>query len=105
PTPPARAPEEGGGVGDEYNYCPPAVDGRVTSADARVTRLACGAAGPLRASLRVDLELTLPAAASAGRRRRADEGVLVPVTIEATLDAGSPRVGFTATVDNRASDH
>ena len=97
--------EDVGDVGDEYNYCPPAADGRVTNLDARVTGIARGAAGPLRASLRVDLELPLPAAASADRRRRADESVRVPVTIEAVLDAGSPRVGFTVTVDNRASDH
>jgi alpha-mannosidase len=31
--------------------------------------------------------------------------VTVPVTIEATLDAGSPRVAFAVTVDNRARDH
>ena len=97
--------EDVGDVGDEYNYCPPAADGRVTNADARVTGVSRVAAGPLRASLRVDLELPLPAAASADRRRRADEHVPVLVTIEAALDAGSPRVAFTVTVDNRASDH
>jgi len=97
--------EDVGDVGDEYNYCPPAADSRVTGADARVTGVSRAAAGPLRASLRVDLELPLPATASANRRRRADERVPVLVTIEAALDAGSPRVGFTVTVDNRASDH
>jgi len=97
--------EDVGDVGDEYNYCPPASDRVVTSADARVTRVTRAAAGPLRASLRVDLDLNLPAAASADRRRRADESASVPVTIEAALDAGSPRVGFTVTVDNCASDH
>ena len=70
--------EDVGDVGDEYNYCPPAADGRVTSADARVTEFRTRVcAGPLRASFRVDLELPLPcrgeraiAARRADRHRR-----------------------------------
>jgi mannosylglycerate hydrolase len=101
----AAALEDVGDVGDEYNYCPPSSDRRVTNADARVGAISCVAAGPLRATLRVDLELPLPRSADADRRRRAAETVAVPVAIEATLDAGSPRVAFAVSVDNRASDH
>jgi alpha-mannosidase len=97
--------EDVGDVGDEYNYCPPASDRRVTSADARVTATTRVSSGPLRAALRVDLELPLPSRASGDRRQRSDEAVAVPVSVEATLDAGSPRVAFTVSVDNRASDH
>ena len=97
--------EDVGDVGDEYNYSPPASDRRVTSADARVTSLSRLGGGPLRAGLRVELELPLPRSASSDRKGRAVETVTVPVTIEATLDAGSPRVAFAVSVDNRASDH
>jgi mannosylglycerate hydrolase len=97
--------EDVGDVGDEYNYCPPDVDGRVTSADARVTRIARVSAGPLRASFRVELELPLPSAADPDRGRRASDTVAVPVSVEATLDAGAPRVVFGVSVDNRARDH
>ena len=97
--------EDVGDVGDEYNYCPPDVDRRVTSADARVTKIARVSAGPLRASFRVELELPLPSAADPDRRRRASDTVAVPVSVEATLDAGSPRVVFGVSVDNRARDH
>ena len=97
--------EDVGDVGDEYNYSPPASDRRVTSAEARVTGVTRVSAGPLRAALRVELELPLPLAASADRKSRSSETVMAPVTIEATLDAGSPRVGFSVTVDNRAADH
>ena len=31
--------------------------------------------------------------------------VTIPVTIDATLDAGSPRVAFSVSIDNRATDH
>ena len=97
--------EDVGDVGDEYNYCPPAADRRVTNADARVTATTRLSSGPLRAAFRVDLELSLPSAASPDRRRRSDEMVTVPVSIEATLEAGSPRVGFRVSLDNRAADH
>ena len=97
--------EDVGEVGDEYNYSPPASDRRVTTADARVKSVTRLCAGPLRATFHVDLELPLPCSASADRRRRAPEKVAVPVSIDATLDAGSPRVAFAVSVDNRASDH
>jgi len=97
--------EDVGDVGDEYNYCPPAADRRVTNADARVTRVSTVATGPVRTMLRVELELPLPRAAAADRQSRTSETVTVPVSIDATLDAGSPRVTFAVSVDNRASDH
>jgi alpha-mannosidase len=101
----AAALEDVGDVGDEYNYCPPASDRRVTNAEAQVAGPSRVVAGPLRATLRVELELPLPVAATADRRRRGSETVAVPVTVEATLDAGSPRVTVAVSVDNRARDH
>ncbi len=53
----------------------------------------------------MELELPLPRAASADRKARSSDTVNVPVTIDATLDAGSPRVAFSISVDNRAHDH
>jgi mannosylglycerate hydrolase len=97
--------EDVGDVGDEYNYCPPASDRAVTTGDARVTGITRLSAGPLRAAFRVDLELPLPSRAGQDRRSRSHEIVTVPVSIEATLDAGSPRVGFRVSLDNRAADH
>ena len=79
--------------------------GASTSADARVTGVHAVSAGPLRAAFRVELELPLPIGAERRPRRRASETVAVPVSIDATLDAGSPRVAFAVSVDNRASDH
>ena len=97
--------EDGGDVGDGYNYSPPAADRCITSAEARVTATSRIGGGPLRAGLRVELELPLPHSASSDRKSRAAEPVMIPVTIEATLDAGSPRVVFALSVDNRATDH
>ena len=97
--------EDAGDVGDEYNYSPPATDRRITSADARVTGISRIGGGPLRAGLRVELELPLPRAAGADRQARSSESVTVPIAIEATLDAGSPRVALSVAIDNRARDH
>ena len=97
--------EDSGDVGDEYNYCPPSTDRRLTSSDARVVSVACVHAGPLRAMFRIDLELQLPAAAAPDRQSRHATSVGVPLSIEATLDAGSPRVSFAVTVENAARDH
>jgi alpha-mannosidase len=97
--------EDVGDVGDEYTYCPPAVDRVIGSRDARVRSSAIIATGPLRTSIRVELELPVPAGATHDCLRRTAETVAVPITVEATLDAGSPRVAFDVTVDNRARDH
>jgi mannosylglycerate hydrolase len=97
--------EDSGDVGDEYNYCPPANDRRFTNAVARVVSIGRVVHGPVRSTLRVELEVALPLAADQRRSSRASETVPVRVTIDATLDRGSPRVAFTVVVDNRASDH
>ena len=97
--------EDVGDVGDEYNYCPPRTDRRLTNTDARLVSAACVTDGPLRKTLRAEIDLPLPRAAAADRSRRADETVNARITIDATLDKASPRVAFTVTVDNPASDH
>jgi alpha-mannosidase len=94
--------EDGGDVGDEYNYCPPAAD---RLASPRVVGISRVNAGPLRATFRIDLELAVPAAAAPDRRSREMRLVPLSVRIDATLDAGSPRVTFAVTVDNTAQDH
>jgi alpha-mannosidase len=97
--------EDGGDVGDEYNYSPPVPDLVVTSTDANVLRTTRIVDGPLRAALQVDLEMSLPAAATSDRTRRSAERVKLPVTIVARVDRDSPRVVFDIALENRASDH
>jgi Glycosyl hydrolases family 38 C-terminal beta sandwich domain/Glycosyl hydrolases family 38 C-terminal domain len=94
--------EDGGDVGDEYNYCPPAADRLATT---RVVGISRATAGPLRATFRIDLELSVPAVAAPDRLSRDTRLVPMPVRMDVTLDAGSPRVAFAVTVDNTAKDH
>jgi mannosylglycerate hydrolase len=97
--------EDSGDVGDEYNHAPPAQDRRVTSALARAVAVRLVDAGPLRASLAIDLELPVPAAASLDRSARSDKCVSLPVSLRVRLDAGSARLCFSASVENAARDH
>jgi alpha-mannosidase len=97
--------EDTGDVGDEYNYCPPAIDRRVTNADAQVIGITRVHAGPLRATFRVDLHLPLPAAAALDRQSRDNTVRAVPISVDVTLEAGASRVAFTVSVENTARDH
>jgi mannosylglycerate hydrolase len=92
-------------AGDEYNYSPPQRDRRVTSADVQKVEVTVVHPGPLRAALRIDLELRVPEALSADRSSRSDRDTALAVALLVQLDAGSPRVTCTATVDNAARDH
>ncbi|HKG58024.1 MAG TPA: glycoside hydrolase family 38 C-terminal domain-containing protein [Candidatus Limnocylindrales bacterium] len=88
--------------GDEYNFCPVEFDvplGASPNGTARVV-----ASGPVVAELEVALTLRLPVRLSTDRRRR-DGDVAVPVATRIRVTAGSPRVEFTTTIDNRAEDH
>jgi alpha-mannosidase len=97
--------EDTGDAGDAYTHCPPAEDARVTSAQARPVTVRLLSAGPLRATLGVELELPVPVEMAPEGNARSEERTSLPVALRVSLDAGSARVGWTATVDNRARDH
>ena len=92
-------------AGDEYNYSPPQRDRRVTSADVKNVEVTVVHPGPLRAALRIDLELRVPESLSADRSSRSERDTALAVALLVELEAGSPRVTCTATVDNAARDH
>jgi alpha-mannosidase len=92
-------------AGDEYNYSPPQRDRRVTSADVNTAQVSVIHSGPLRAALRVDLELRVPESLAPDRSARSQRDVALAVSLLIELDAGSPRLTCTATVDNAARDH
>jgi alpha-mannosidase len=92
-------------AGDEYNYSPPKGDRRITSAAARHVRVTRIAAGPVRASFRIQFDLRLPASLSADRSSRSALPVDNPVVAVVSLDADSRRVGWHVSVDNKSKDH
>jgi mannosylglycerate hydrolase len=96
--------EDGGDVGDEYNYSYPARDRRVLSTRGRA-RISQIERGPLRAKLRVALVMSVPAAAAKSRKTRSARTVRVPVVTTIALSASGRDVAFETTIDNHARDH
>jgi mannosylglycerate hydrolase len=96
--------EDGGDVGDEYNYSYPARDHVIRSnkGHARISQIE---RGPLRAKLRIALTMSIPAAAAKHRKTRGARTVHLPVVTTISLSAFSRTVQFETTIDNHARDH
>jgi alpha-mannosidase len=92
---------DGGDCGDEYNYAPPAED---LPAAARLKRVHLHR-GPVQQTLELELAMKVPAALSLDRKSRARQTACLPITVQATLTAGVPRLDVHTSVDNRAKDH
>ncbi|MEZ0396951.1 MAG: glycoside hydrolase family 38 C-terminal domain-containing protein [Anaerolineales bacterium] len=92
---------DGGDCGDEYNYAPPPADRLFTP---RLRRVSIER-GPVRQTLRLDLELRLSAALAPDRQSRSKETVRNHLTSHITLTSGVPRVDIRTTVNNAARDH
>ncbi len=91
---------DGGDWGDTYNWCPPADDTLVDRPDAVSVTVVEG--GPLRGRLAVTATYRWPASSNAEGRVGA---VAHEVRTVLELQAGSPAVEVTVTVDNRSRDH
>ncbi|NPV52421.1 MAG: hypothetical protein HPY71_02735 [Firmicutes bacterium] len=96
--------EDGGDVGDNYTYQAPAADRLVTNLGS-AGRYTIVESGPVRATVRVDVDFMLPAFASPDDRSRASEDVLCPLSIYISLNAGAHYVTVRTEFDNRAKDH
>jgi mannosylglycerate hydrolase len=92
---------DGGDCGDEYNYCPPAMD-RINPA--RLKRVSVESGSVLQ-SLRLELELTTPIALDPDRKARAKKTFITRISSLISLSQGVPRVDIHTSVDNAARDH
>ncbi len=94
--------------GDEYTFCPVEGDMPRSTAGADGT-VRVTASGPVLAELELRTSLDLPERLSPDRRRRVGRRRVgrVPsdVVVRVALLAGSDRVRFTTTIDNRSEDH
>jgi len=96
--------EDGGDVGDEYNYSYPRKDRRLTSRSA-TARIRVLEHGPLRATLRCEMRLSVPAEASADRTSRGSRMTSLRITTDLSLTENSRTLQFVTTVENTARDH
>jgi alpha-mannosidase len=96
--------EDGGDVGDLYNYSPPRDDVFVSNPRYR-PEIALAREGPAQATLRISMRYELPARAAESRESRHFEVVECPIVTEVSLAAGVARVEIRTEVENNARDH
>lgn len=96
--------QDGGDIGDLYNWAPPTADTLISDVSAAPT-IELLQADILRATLRITTHLRLPVSCSADRQERSSELVDCPIISEITLVSGGQTVQIHTTVTNRARDH
>ena len=92
---------DGGDCGDEYNYCPPAIDHLASAKLKHVVVVD----GPAQQELEIELELATSRSLSSDRKARSQEKRLLRITTTISLATGVPRVDVRTRVDNQALDH
>lgn len=96
--------EDGGDVGDEYNYSYPKKDTLVYS-NTKMAKVSIVEKGPLRGALKIVTVMHLPVAASSDRKSRSAETTKVELSTIVSLDAHAHHVEFVTTVNNTVKDH
>ncbi|MCL5962628.1 MAG: hypothetical protein M1358_25510, partial [Chloroflexi bacterium] len=96
--------QDEGDVGDEYTYCPPIEDVKISS------RECCAAvslieSGPVRATFEIKTLLYVPSGLSEDRFCRSDERVECPVSTRVSILAHNPRIEVQTSVENMAEDN
>ena len=97
--------EDSGDIGDEYNYCPPPQDQRITSKDQPKTKIRLIEKGPVAVKLEVTTQLTVPKNVHKSRKRRSTQTTKIPIQNLITISAQSPRIDITSIYTNTAQDH
>jgi mannosylglycerate hydrolase len=96
--------EDGGDVGDEYNYSYPRKD-RIVRSNTKAAKLSVVEKGPLRGAIRIVSSLTLPVSASPDRHSRSTKSAAVELTTIVSLGIRSRAVEFVTNVNNTVKDH
>ncbi len=96
--------EDGGDVGDEYNYSPPSVDRIVTSHGERAD-VAMVEKTSKWGRFKVSLSLHLPRKVKRNRKERVKVLTVLPITSYITLHSTSKRIDITTMIENRCMDH
>ncbi|HET8844765.1 MAG TPA: glycoside hydrolase family 38 C-terminal domain-containing protein, partial [Ktedonobacteraceae bacterium] len=96
--------QDGGDVGDLYNWTPPSSD-LIITAPAEAPTVELLNADALQATLRVTLHLSLPANCTEDRQARSGEMADCLIVTDITLLAGSRRVQLHTTITNTVRDH
>jgi len=95
---------DGGDCGDEYNYCPPAHD-ELVDRPRRPPLIRLVENGPVRSTLEIALDYSLPQDLTADRQGRSRQRRACHVISRVSIYAGVPRVDLQTEVENQAKNH
>ena len=96
--------EDGGDIGDEYDYSPPAQDTIVESSDFKAS-VEIIEKGPYVATAKVTTVMEIPRGLTEDRKARSNEKVKLPITVFVSLYSKVPRIDVKVVVENYAKDH
>jgi alpha-mannosidase len=96
--------EDGGDVGDEYNYSYPKKN-RIVLSNTKSAKLSIVENGPLRGAIKIVSTLTLPVSATADKKGRSTKTAPVELSTIVSLTTRSRSVEFVTTVNNTVKDH
>ncbi len=91
-------------AGDEYNYSPARISRRITGED-REARVTVQEEGSVYATLKIEMNLSLPEELVRDRRGRSEYLVECPLQSYVTLYAGGRRVDLRTVFENKVRDH
>jgi mannosylglycerate hydrolase len=97
--------EDTGDVGDEYNYCPPQQDQRITNHDNTQTKVQLLEEGLVAVTFKVQTRLKVPKTAHKSRTRRSSKTSTLSIQTLVTITSNSPRVDIQQSIQNTAKDH
>jgi mannosylglycerate hydrolase len=97
--------EDTGDIGDEYNYCPPAHDLRVTSANTHKAKIRILEQGPITVTLEITTPLSVPKSVHKNREERSSQRRRIPIQTLVTVSAYSSRIDVQTIFINTAEDH
>ncbi|MFW9935764.1 MAG: alpha-mannosidase [Candidatus Thorarchaeota archaeon] len=97
--------EDTGDIGDEYNYCPPPTDKRITTQDEPPPKICILEQGPISVTVEVTTHLRVPQEALKTRQKRSAKTTTIPIQNLITISAQSPRIDIQTTFTNTAKDH
>ncbi len=95
---------DGGDVGDLYTYCPPEHD-TLISKPVKPPKIELVSTGPVRASMRISGNWSLPVACSDTRVERSSHTAACPIVSEIALTPGVHRIDIHTRVENKVKDH
>ena len=96
--------EDGGDMGDEYDYSPPPEDLIVESKDFKASTEIIEK-GPYVATAKIYLEMLVPESLTEDRKKRSERKIKLPITCFISLYSKVPRIDIKVIVDNKAKDH